>query len=70
MPDLTKVSGVANADIDKIDGVAAADISKVSGVTKPSAVTTATRWIIAGDAGNFFIQQQQMAQGVGKNWLI
>ena len=54
MPDLTKVSGVANADIDKIDGVAAADISKVSGVTKPSAVTTATRWIIAGDAGKLF----------------
>jgi len=45
MGDLTKVNGVANADIVKIDGVAAADIQKVDGIDKPSAVTTATRWL-------------------------
>ena len=54
MADLTKVDGVANADIEKIDGVAAADISKVSGVTKPSAVTTASKWIIGGESGKLF----------------
>ena len=46
MADLTKVNGVANADIVKIDGVAAADIQKVDGIDKPSAVTTAGRWMI------------------------
>ena len=46
MGDLTKVNGVANADIVKIDGVAAADIPKVDGIDKPSAVTTAGRWMI------------------------
>ncbi len=45
MAELTKVTGVANADIVKIDGVAAADIQKVDGVDKAAATTTATRWL-------------------------
>ena len=53
MGNLTKVSGVANADIEKIDGVAAASIEKVSGVAKPS--SAATKWIIAGDSGKLFV---------------
>ena len=59
MGDLTKVTGVANADIVKIDGVAAADIQKVDGVDKPSAVTTATRWLI-GTHGSTAVQRQSV----------
>ena len=51
MCNLTKVDGVANADIEKIDGVAAADIEKVSGVTKAAAgPTPASRWRVGGTA--------------------
>ena len=54
MANLSKLSGVANADIEKIDGVAAADIEKVGGVTKPSAVVVASRWIIGGGSGKIY----------------
>jgi len=54
MGNLTKVDGVANADIEKIDGVAAADIEKVSGVIKPSAAPQAGRWILAGPSGKLY----------------
>lgn len=54
MANLSKLSGIANADIEKIDGVAAADIEKVGGVTKPSAVAVASRWIVGGGSGKIY----------------
>ena len=55
MGNLTKVDGVAKADIEKIDGVAAADIEKVSGVTKAAAgPTQASRWLVGGPSGKIY----------------
>jgi len=51
MANLTKVAGVADADIEKIDGVAAADISKVGGITKAAAVTGPTVAVAIGEDG-------------------
>ena len=51
MGNLTKVSGVADADIEKIDGVAAADIEKVGGVTKAAAASGATVALCVGEDG-------------------
>jgi len=52
MPDLTKVSGVAEADIVKISGVDKANIIKVAGQTVPAGGgDTATRWIVGNSGG-------------------
>ena len=51
MGNLTKVSGVADADIVKIDGVAAADISKIGGITKAAAASGPSVAVCVGEDG-------------------
>jgi len=59
MPDIAKVSGVAEANIAKIDGVAKSSIAKVSGVSIPAGVSITSGawydirpWDSASDSGS------------------
>ena len=65
MADYSKVLGVAAADITKVEGVAKADISKVIGASKPSGVTTATKWIAGATNGKVF---KSAVANAGSGW--
>ena len=65
MPDIAKVSGVAEASIAKIDGVAKANIANVSGISIPAGVSKVTSGLVmhldAGDSSSY--------SGSGTSWL-
>ena len=52
MPDLTKVSGVAEASIEKLDDVPWDDVALINGQTKPTQV--AKRWMAGSRLGHVF----------------
>ena len=65
MPNISKVSGVAGADIDSVTGVAATNISKVSGVTKAAGAATATKWLAGATNGKVF---KSAVANAGSGW--